>query len=286
MSGNPSVVDVSDNRSSGECFARAFVENGTKAEVHFNYTITEAFKPTQDRPRLMVSQLFRKRCVGEGETMSRFWSESRPPKGEAGTVFEGALRQEATFRFGTSEAIVRPISAWVQIPQALFEDERALAEFIDYRLLVRLATAENQALTLGPYGLLNYPGVTQLKYSGEYAHGVMAACNEIEQNGATAHAMIVNPVDYYHQMVGKGSLLTDLKSNGTLIVRTRMVAPGCALVGDFAVAARLLHTGKSVIRVGTPPAGTFASEGLAVCAEIYEGLAVHLPTHFFHAMPG
>jgi hypothetical protein len=93
-------------------------------------------------------------------------------------------------------------------------------------------------------------------------------------------------VDYYHKMMANGGLLADLKANGTVIVRTRMVAPGCALVGDFAVAARLLHRGKSVIRVGTPPEGTFASEGLAVCAEIYEGLAVHLPTHFFHAMPG
>lgn len=270
--------------SSGEAFARAFVTQGSNTHVDFDYTITEAFKPTQDRPRLMVSQLFRKRRIDA--PTSRFWSESRPPASEAAGVFEGALRQEATFRFGTSEAVIRPISAWVQLPEAIATDERAIAEFIDYRLLVRLATAENQALTLGPNGLLNYPGVTQLKYSGSYIDGVLAACNEIEQNGATAHAMIVNSVDYYHQMLGKGSILADLKANGTLIVRTRMVAPGCALVGDFAVAARLLHTGKSVIRVGTPPPGTFASDGIAVCAEIYEGIAVHLPTHFFHAMPG
>lgn len=273
-----------DHRSSGEVFAKAFLEQGANTEVQFDYTITEAFKPTQDRPRLMVSQLFKKRLIEE--QTSRFWSESRPPQDEASGIFEGGLRQEATFRFGTSEATVRPINAWVQIPQALFDDERAIAEFIDYRLLVRLATAENQALTLGPHGLLNCAGVTKLRYAGSYVEGVMAACNEIEQNGATAHAMIVNPVDYYHKMMANGALLADLKANGTLIVRTRMVAPGCALVGDFAVAARLLHRGKSVIRVGTPPEGTFATEGLAVCAEIYEGLAVHLPTHFFHAMPG
>ncbi|TKC90307.1 phage major capsid protein [Trinickia terrae] len=284
MSGKPIAADTVDQLSSGEVFARAFLEHGPNTEVHFDYTITEAFKPTQDRPRLMVSQLFKKRRIEE--PTSRFWSESRPSKDQASGIFEGALRQEATFRFGTSEASVRPITAWVQIPEALFKDERALAEFIDYRLLVRLATAENQALTLGPHGLLNCPGVTELKYSGGYVDGVMAACNEIEQNGATAHAMIVNPVDYYHLMMGKGTLLADLKGNGTLIVRTRMVAPGCALVGDFAVAARLLHWGRSVIRVGTPPEGTFASDGLAVCAEIYEGLAVHLPTHFFHAIPG
>lgn len=284
MSDTLRAAETQAPRSSGEIFAKTFIEQGPNTEVHFDYTITESFKPTQDRPRLMVSQLFRKRLVEEPR--SRFWSESRPPRDETAGIFEGQLRQEATFRFGTSEATVRPINAWVQIPPALFGDERAIAEFIDYRLLVRLATAENQALTLGPHGLLNCPGVTQLRYAGSYVQGVMAACNEIEQNGATAHAMIVNPVDYYHQMMANGGLLADLKSNGTLIVRTRMVAPGRALVGDFAVAARLLHRGQSAIRCGTPPEGTFASDGLAVCAEIYEGLAVHLPTHFFHAMPG
>ena len=70
-----------------------------------------------------------------------------------------------------------------------------------------------------------------------------------------------------------------------LISRTRMISPGCALVGDFAEAVRLLDAGRSVIRVAEPPPGTFAAPGLAVCGEVYEGLAVHLPTHLFLAVP-
>jgi hypothetical protein len=93
------------------------------------------------------------------------------------------------------------------------------------------------------------------------------------------------PRDYYTHMLGAGSLLGDLARNGTVISRTRMVEPGCALVGDFAVAAQLLDAGRSVIKVAEPPEGTFAAPGVAVCAEIYEGVAVHLPTHFFHVMP-
>jgi hypothetical protein len=269
--------------SPGEAFAQAFLRDGTKAEVHFDFTITDAFKPTQDRPRLTVRNLFKKRPV-TGE-VTRFWRETRPSRDEAAAVRESDLRQEAAFKFGMGEGRVHPISAWVQIPDELRNDPEALAVFIDYRLLVRLATAENQALTLGEHGLLNHPGVTRLPYKGDYVSGVMAACNEIEQNGATAHAMIVNPYDYYNHMVGRNGLLEDLARNGTLITRTRMVAPGCALVGDFAVAARLLDGGKSVIRVADPPPGTFAQPGIAVCATIYEGLAVHLPTHFFHAVP-
>ncbi len=269
--------------SPGEAFAQAFARDGARAEVHFDFTITDAFKPTQDRPRLTVRNLFKKRPVSADVT--RFWQETRPPKDQAKAIHEGELRQEATFKFGMGEGRVYPISAWVQIPEELMHDTEGLAVFLDYRLLVRLATAENQALTLGPHGLLNVPGLTRLPYGGDYVSGIMAACNEIEQNGATAHAMIVNPYDYYNHLVGNRGVLGDLARNGTLITRTRMVARGCALVGDFAVAARLLDAEKSVIKVGEPPAGTFAAPGTAVTAEIYEGLAVHLPTHFFHVVP-
>jgi hypothetical protein len=278
------VVTPSDRSlSPGQAFARAYAADGEKAEVHFDFTITDAFQPTKDRPRVTVRNLLKKRPV-EGEE-TRFWSESRPPAGEVAMVAESALRREAAFRFGMSSAQVHPIRAWVQIPDELTGDLEALAVFVDFRLLVRLATAENQALTIGEHGLLRHPGITELPYHGDYVAGVMAACNEIEQTGATAHAMIINPHDYYFHLVGRGSLLEDLARNGTLISRTRMVDAGCALVGDFAMAARLLDGGRSVIRVAEPPEGTFANPGLAVCAEIYEGIAVHLPTHFFHVRP-
>lgn len=278
-----STTAVATALSPGEAFARAYAADGDKAEVHFDFTITDAFQPTKDRPRVTVRNLLKKRAADADEV--RFWSESRPPAEEAQAVSESGLRREAAFRFGMSTARVHPIRAWVQIPRELTDDLDALAVFVDFRLLVRLATAENQALTIGEHGLLRHPGIATLPYHGEYVSGVMAACNEIEQTGATAHAMIINPHDYYFHLVGKGSLLDDLARNGTLISRTRMVDPGCALVGDFAMAARLLDGGRSVIRIAEPPPGTFAQPGLAVCAEIYEGVAVHLPTHFFHVRP-
>ncbi|MDI1462689.1 family 3 encapsulin nanocompartment shell protein [Catellatospora sp. KI3] len=277
------VTPADKSLSPGEAFARAYAADREKAEVVFDFTITDAFQPTKDRPRVTVRNLFKKRPAEGDET--RFWSESRPTADEAATVHESGLRREAAFKFGMSSAKVAPVRAWVQIPPELVDDLEALAVFVDFRLLVRLATAENQALTIGEQGLLSHPGIAELPYHGDYVTGLMAACNEIEQTGATAHAMIINPVDYYYHLVGKGTLLEDLARNGTVISRTRMVDPGCALVGDFAMAARLLDGGRSSIRVAEPPAGTFAQPGLAVCAEIWAGVAIHLPTHFFHVRP-
>jgi hypothetical protein len=268
--------------SPGEVFARAFAADPKGAEVTFDFAITKAHEPTKDRPRTTVRNLLKVRTVGEEAV--RFWTESPPAPGEADLVNESGLRREAAFRFGMGEARVQPIRTWVQIPDGLADDPAELAAFIDYRLLVRAATAENQALT---YALLDHPEIGRITYSGDgYVGGLLSACDEIEQSGATAHAMIVNPTDYYHRMLGQNDLLAELVAgNGMKVSRNRWVDRGTAIVGDISVAARLLDARRSVIRVEEPPAGTFARPGVAVCAEVWEGLAVHLPTLFYVVTP-
>lgn len=171
------------------------------------------------------------------------------------------------------------------MPDGLAEDSAELAAFIDSRLLVRIATAENQALT---YALLAHPGIARITYTGDgYVEGLLNACDEIEQSGATAHAMIVNPADYYHRLLGRDNLIAELAAgNGMRISRNRWVDRGKAIVADISVAARLLDARRSVIRVEEPPPGTFAAPGPAVCAEVWEGFAVHLPTLCYVIAPG
>jgi Phage capsid family len=279
----PATASAATTMSPGTAFARAFAADGEHTRVTFDYTITDAHKPDRPKPRLTVRGLLKRRPVDTEVT--RFWREGRADSAQAAAVTDSGLRREAAFWFSVAEARVHPVRAWVQIPDSLTGDPDGLAEFIDHRLLVRIATAENQALTIGPHGLLNHPELTRLPYAGDYVDGILAACDEIEQTGSTAHAMIVNPRDYYRTLVGRGSVLADLADNGTLISRTRMIPAGCALAGDFAEAVRLLDAGRSVIRVAEPPPGTFARSGLAVYGEVYEGLAVHLPTHLFFAVP-
>ena len=268
--------------SPGEVFARAFAADPKGAEVTFDFAVTEAHEPTKDRPRTTVRNLLKVRTVGEEPV--RHWTETRPGPGEAELVNEADIRREAAFRFGMAEAGVRPIRTWIQIPDGLADDPAELAAFIDYRLLVRAATAENQALT---YALLEHPEIARITYRGDaYVEGLLHACDEIEQSGATAHAMIVNPTDYYHRLLGHGNVIAELAAgNGMKISRNRWVDRGTAIVGDISVAARLLDARRSVIRVEEPPHGTFAEPGTAVCAEVWEGIAVHLPTLFYIVTP-
>jgi hypothetical protein len=269
--------------SPGTAFATAFAAHGEHTEVVYDYTVTDAHKPDRPKPRLTVRGLLKRRPV-EAEVVS-YWCENPPTGDQAAAVTESDLRREAAFQPGVAQARLYPVQAWVQIPAGLEGDAAGLAEYIDHRLLVRLATAENQALTIGPNGLLHHPGIARLPYRGDFATGLLAAFDEIEQVGSSAHAAIINPVDYYLGLAGRGSLLADLAANGTLLSRTRMIPPGQALAGDFAEAVRLLEARRSVIRVAEPPPGTFAQPGLALCGEVYEGLAVHLPTNLFLAVP-
>ena len=65
------------------------------------------------------------------------------------------------------------------------------------------------------------------------------------------------------------------------IVRTRLVEPGTAVIGDFGHGVQLFDAGRSVIRFAEPPPGTFAEDGIALMAEIYERVVVNLPTNLF-----
>jgi hypothetical protein len=170
------------------------------------------------------------------------------------------------------------------VPPDLWEDAAAFASFIDYRLIVRLATAENETILRGEAGLLNLPGIASLSSTGPFASPLLAACNEVEQMGGTADGLIINPLDYYRHM-SQDRLMDDLERNGVFIVRTRLVDPGTALIGDFGHGAQLFDAGRSVIRFAEPPEGTFAAPGVALMAEIRERVVVNLPTNFFVVSP-
>ena len=131
------VIAVGSNQSPGELFAQAYAQHGERAEVHFDYTITDAFQPGKERPRWTVRNLFNKRPVPPDTDTVRTWCESRPAAGEAERVRESDLRREAAFRFGMAKFPVETIRGWVQLPPELAGDAEALARFIEFRQLRR-----------------------------------------------------------------------------------------------------------------------------------------------------
>lgn len=260
-------------RSPGKVFADACHTGGTSTSVEFDYTISDALLGSRAKPRVPVRTLFKTVDVSR-HPPTHYWHESQ-------LETAAGPRPEAARRFHASPVpALLPTTAWVQVPPALLDDPDTLATFINYRLIVRLCTAENEALVVGPGGLLHQPGVTMIRPGGGLRLGLLAACAEVEHMGGTADGVVLHPADYW-RFVGSGQFVADLEAQGIRVVRTRLMPSGHALVGDFGHGAVLLDGGRSTIRFAEPPPGVFAEEGLAVTAEIWERLVLNLPMNFF-----
>lgn len=268
----------------GRVFAEACAAHGLDACVEYDVTITDSLTSSRRKPRHPVRSAL---SVVDLSRQSRryFWHES-PGIAADPPVEHAEVRRELAHHFHKSPVpALFTTTAWVGVPDGLWEDVDAFESFLNYRLIVRLCTAENHTILRGDGsqgGMLTEPGVERMTAAGEFGSAILAACDEVEQRGSTVDGMIINPADYYRLMAG-GHLVQDLEYNGVFIVRTRLAGPGSALVGDFGHGAQLFDAGRSVIRFAQPPPGTLAEPGIALKAEIYERAVINLPTNFFVA---
>ncbi len=252
--------------------------SGLDARVDYDVTITDSLTSSRRKPRHPARNMLKVVDLSR-EPWRLYWHES-PPGPDDPEISGAAIRREAANRFHASPVPeLNTTTAWVQVPPGLWEDPASFESFLNYRLIVRLCTAENHTIIRGQGGLAGTPGIGHLTAAGHFGSVILAACNEIEQMGSTADGMIINPADYY-VLLGNG-LIDLLERNGVFIVRTRLVDPGAAIVGDFGHGAVLFDAGRSLIRFAEPPPGTFAEPGIALMAEIYERVVINLPTTFF-----
>jgi hypothetical protein len=263
----------------GRMFAEAVAADGLDACVEYDVTITDSLTSSRRKPRHPARNMLKVVDLSR-DPRQFYWHETAAPSGDAAVNF-AELRPEVANRTHKSPIPeLLPTTAWVQVPPGLWEDTETFESFLNYRLIVRLGTAENDTIIRGEGGLLTMPAIGRMTSPGPFASTILAACNEVEQVGCTADGLIINPADYY-KFMGEGSLMDDVEGNGVFIVRTRLVDPGTAIVGDFGHGAQLFDAGRSVIRFAQPPPGTFAEPGIALMAEIYERVVVNLPTTFW-----
>jgi hypothetical protein len=267
------------SRGPGEEFALARARLGDRASVTLRAAISDLFPPARRRPRLTVRHLLRRAVIGAGNDRVTVFRE-RAHRAGAGTTVP-----ERDFHVGTADAPVHTISAAVAVPPEILADPAALAAFVDFRLLVRLGTAENDALlngdgTTGMLGLLRHTGLrTMDEPAGTAAGTLLTAAARCEWYGGSADGVVLHPDDWW-PLLGEG-LLDRLATAGVRVGRTRLVPPGTALVGDFTAGATLLDRRLSTIRMAAD--GELPVPGPGLVAEIREGLAVHLPGHFLIA---
>jgi hypothetical protein len=273
------VADRKEEPHPGRMFVEACALKGLEASVEYDVSIPGTLTSSRRKPRHPARNMLKVVDLSR-DPRQYYWHEGPAQPGDA-DVADAGLRREAANHFRRSPIPeLLPTTAWVQVPPDLWKDPETFENFINYRLIVRLGTAENQTIIRGEGGLLDTPGMVPITSPGPFGSALLAACNEAEQMGGTADGLIINPGDYY-RFLGHGTLMRDLDANGVFIVRTRLVDPGTAIVGDFGHGAQLFDSGRSLIEFADPPPGTFAEPGVSLKAEIYERVVVNLPTNFF-----
>lgn len=266
--------------SAGRQFVEAYRRDGRDARVELDYTITASLGSTRRKPRRPTRYLLKNVVYLNQQPRQAYWHETagQPDDPE---VLHGEERRELANHFHTSPIPqLLATTAWVQLPPGLAKDEVAFESFLNARLIMRLGTAENHTLLTEEGGLLTLPQIGRMTSPpAPFDSGLLAACDATEQMGCTADGVVMNPVDYYRYLE-TGRLMQTLEENGVFIVRTRLVQPGTALVGDFGHGAQLFDAGRSTIEFAEPPPGTFVEPGVAIRAQIWERVVVNLPFTF------
>jgi Phage capsid family len=278
MGGAPVLLDdpTLQHRSPGQEFAAACCPPAPGAAVTLRSSITTRFPLFKNRPRLTVRDLMKVAIVASGAVT---YARETAAAGDDRAIVSAATAPEAGFRTTAVRAGIAAIRARAPVPGELLNDPAALAALVDYRLLVRLCTAENGALLHGTgdggvQGLLDTEGMRRQESQGPVRDTILAAAALCEHHGGSADGIVMNPADWW-PLVGEDGFLASLDRAGVRINRTRLVPPGTAIVGDFQAGATVLDRQTATIRLVQEEDGALCVEG-----EILEGLAVHLPGHF------
>ncbi|WP_440065681.1 family 3 encapsulin nanocompartment shell protein [Streptosporangium sp. OZ121] len=244
--------------------------------VPFGMHLPAAFPLFASRPRYPVRHLLKTAPVADGPASY----VHEPPRGrlsESGTSY--AATPEAAFAPRIERTRLTDLTVSVPIPEGILGQPALLAPYVDYRVLVRLSVAENEALLHGTRdgaitGLLRLPGTRHRRTGLGLEEAATEAAAEVEETGGSCDGVVAHPAVYW-EMVRTG-MLGRLAAAGITVSRTRMIPRDTLLMGDFRAAFTLLLPGTSFLALRRG-AGTDGADLVEASTRV--GLAVHLPQH-------
>ncbi|MFI7705174.1 family 3 encapsulin nanocompartment shell protein [Nonomuraea sp. NPDC049480] len=258
--------------SPGEEFAWAVAGARDDVEVPYTSALTEAFPLFEHRPRYTVRHLLKK-AKAVDSSVSYVLEAPSARQAPSGTAY--AETPESAFTASVRAATLTDVRVSVPVPKGVLDEPGLLAAFVDYRVLVRLSTVENEILLHGSAdgaidGLLHLAESRRAPFDGDPGDVLTAAAAEVEETGGSCDGIVAHPVLYWRLV--RDGLLDRLATAGIRVSRTRMISTGDALLGDFRAAVTLLDPGRSTL--------TLRRDTEVIEAGTRVGLAVHLPQHF------
>src|SRR5689334_13888939 len=171
------VSDRKSELSPGRMFVEACLRDGLDAAVEYDVTITDSLTSSRRKPRNPARNMLR--TIDLSRDPRRFYWHEAAPAPEGATIEGADVRRELASTFHKSPIPeLLTTTAWVQVPEDLWQDPDTFENFLNYRLIVRLCTAENYTIISGPGGLLHMPEIERMTEPGPFASTILRACNE------------------------------------------------------------------------------------------------------------
>jgi HK97 family phage major capsid protein len=247
--------------------------------------------------RLTVSDLI---APGSTDSNSITYFKETTATNNAGAVAEGTTKPESALIFALQSDLVRKIATWLPVTEEMLEDVGQIRSYIDMRLRLFIALAEEDQLLNGSgvapniQGILQRVGLTAAQPRGADSNAdclfkmitTIASTIFIQPDG-----IVLNPANWQTIQLTKNAngnyLGTGPWQNaqpaqlwGYPVAVTPSIVANTGLVGAFAAASQFFRKGGLRVEVSNSHADFFVKNLVAIRAEERGALAVYRPAAF------
>ena len=216
----------------------------------------------------------------------------------ATTVAEGDSKPEAAFDTSEVDAPVRKIAVTAKVTDEIFNDFPAIRAYINERLPLMVALAEDSQLLTGDgnapnlTGLLNVSGIlTQAKGSDPTPDAVYKAMVQVMSTGFfMPDGAVFHPLDWQDVKLlrtadglyiwGSPAEAAPDRIWGLNVVLTTSITQNTALVGAFKLGAQVFYRAGITVEATNTNSDDFVKNLITIRAEQREALAVYRPKAF------
>lgn len=288
----------------GEPHTRSFPKVEVRNLLSSVTTDGGVFRPV-GTPQLNVPTLQRRRfwlrdaCVVQTTGLSSvpYIRETDPGTSEFGAtaVAEASAKPEVSATFTQYDAPARKIAGWIRATDEILADAPTLRGYIDNRLAYMIMVREEQQVIDGTGTAPQLEGINQVNGTqsqstptGDYPAIIGRAIGKVENVDGDPNAVATNPLDYWLATTSRYSTAFDNSGNGGApamvsgvtwglpAIRTRALAAGSAIVGDF-MSTTIFDRQETVIRIADQHDDLFIKNQVVILAEERVACAHHRP---------
>lgn len=227
--------------SPGRIFAQRVADSapGSSLTVPLRMHLPAAFPLFSTRPRYAVRHLLKTRDSLDAQ--SPFVQELNSTGAhQAGQSY--ASTPEFGYSSRLQESATTDLEVTVPLPAGIRNHPDVLANFVDFRVLVRVSVLENQTLLHGSAdgvigGLFVDPAAQRRRVTAIDENTLCEMAAAVEEMGGSCDGAVIHP-EVYWRLVSTGAL-DRLGAAGMMLSRTRMMPATSALLSDFRATATL-----------------------------------------------